>query len=163
MINARSFFAGAIFLLILFTISLLILLDGVKAIGLGVSPPQIHITEEGLGRLVLFNPGNQDLSYSLDLEGDFHARPGKGVIKPLSAAEVLISGQGNGIARIFAESQNQDEPVALPSIEVKIESDEVEASFTKWIWWIGGIGGIVSLLLIAILRLIVTTKSQRSN
>lgn len=95
-----------------------------QGIGLGVSPPLVEL-DKGVGRMLLFNPSEQPILVTIELEGeegDMNARPRSVYIDGLKAQQVMIWGNGNGLARIFAE--NQETGGAFPLIQVRIHGDD---------------------------------------
>lgn len=111
-----------------------------QGIGLGVSPPLVELNN-GVGRMVLFNPSEQPILVTIELEGkegDMNARPRSAYIDGLKAQQVMIWGKGNGLARIFAE--NQETGGAFPLIQVKIQEEGKgyhETSSTNAVWFTG--------------------------
>ena len=93
------------------------------AIGLGVSPPSLEL-EQGLGRLTLFNPGDQPINFGIELDGEMAARPSEGTIAPKRTANVIITGTGDGAARILADSAGNNGGIAMPAISVPIKGSE---------------------------------------
>ena len=102
-----------------------------NAIGLGVSPPSLEL-EEGLGRLTLFNPGDKPIRFGIELEGEMAARPSDGTIAPKRSASVIITGEGNGVARVLADGAGNTGGMAMPAISIPIkELDWVPADETS--------------------------------
>jgi len=123
-------------------------------VGLGVSPPIVEL-EKGIGRMVLFNPSDQPIVVTIDVEGDLNARPRSARIGGLKAQEIMVWGTGNGLARIFAE--NRETGGALPSIQVEIHGDQ--PTFSRLTFQI--IGGILAVLFIVVWEFVKRKRFKR--
>lgn len=131
------------------------------AIGLGVSPPSLEL-EEGLGRLTLFNPGDQPINFDIELDGEMAARPSEGMIAPKQTASVIITGNGEGAARILADSAGNKGGIAMPAISVPIKGSEWAPPDETSVL-IPALIGATGAVLIAIISLVVILASNRTK